>query len=325
MTLFQTSRTLLAPLFLSLALGACATDVESDLPFEGNADGIGKADHLRIDVTQIFAPVDRNRLENGGKAIITSADSWAAYFGTDAPADIDFDHEWVAFTGAGIRNTGGFGATITGMREIQGGGGIVLETVHSSPGFDCIVTQAFTTPHSIVKFDIPNPTPRFALSDHEDVVQRCSPTNEERQVELAASLLTWEETRDSIDNTYAYSSEFNSVFSNVSMRTTFVVELGVVVARHGKSQVGSETETFSEFGDEVGQREGFHAPLLIDDLYAECKNDVLSVDDTKNFMNLTFDDGGILSVCTRFNHACQDDCSRGPVITELDLQTGPQP
>lgn len=324
MTLLKNAA-LLSSLLAIFSLGACATDtMDGDLPFEGDADGFGKADHTELDFTPLLnASASQDRRHQGGKAIITSRQAWQDYFGTYAPAEVDFSKEWVAFYGAGSRNTGGYGASITSLAQLPGQG-LILETQHSSPGIDCIVTQAFTTPHMIVKFDIPSPTPRWAVSDHEDIVTRCGPSNADRQVELAASLEVWEAKRDEISNTYTYSQEFNSVFSNISTRTTLVVEFGEVVARHGKSQAGADVDVFSEFGDDVGTRDGYHAPRLLDALYEECKNDILTVDEDENFMHLSFDDNGLLQACTFFNRNCQDDCTRGPRISELDLETGPQ-
>lgn len=313
-------KTLLASLIISLAACAPGADDGSDLPFDDDASGIGKADHLSVEFTPISANIDFKRREKGGKAIITSADSWVEYFGTDAPADVDFGKEWVAFFGSGLQNTGGYSAQITGISNLPSIGGIVLETLATSPGFDCIVTQALTTPHMIVKFTTPSPAPSWAVSDHSDEVNRCGPTNAERQAELADSLETWEAARDDAGNSYTYTRETHSFFANTSFKTTFVVEAGVVVERIATTTSGADIDKllFHETGDEVGTNSSAHDVALIDDLYAECKSDVLTKDEDEHFINLSFD-GGLLQSCTSFHRLCQDDCTRGPVITSIEF------
>ena len=160
----------------SLSLAACASETpEGELPFEGDAGELGKADGVSVAVTELNADIDMSRLPQGGTFIITSKKAWTRVMGTDAPADVNFAKEWVAFFGTGIKNTGGFSAQITDLRYHPGAGALVLSTHATSPGFDCIVTQAFTNPHHVVKFKIPSPRPLFALADSSSEVKRCSP------------------------------------------------------------------------------------------------------------------------------------------------------
>ena len=308
--------------FLSVSLAAACGPTElgsGDLPFEDGAEGIGKADHNSLEITPVVASIDNDVLTRGGKAILTSADSWEEYMGSPAPADVDFDREWVAFYGAGIRNTGGYSAEILAVHNLPVLGGLVVETRHQSPGFDCIVTQAFTWPHAVVKFDIPEPTPTWATSDHTDETRRCGPDNSERLADLAVSLDAWEQAKSDNGNSYSYTREFFS-FLGFSFETDFVVEDGVVVERHYKAQSGTNVVQWSEIGDEVGTHEGEgHRVALIDDLYEECKTEVLTQDEDENFMNLSFDENGLLQSCTYFPRNCADDCSRGPVISVIEL------
>ncbi len=318
-SLLQSAKLALAA-FASLAIACAPATDSSDLPFEEGNGNLGKADAVSLEFTAIQANIENDRRQDGGKAIITSADSWLNYFGTDAPADIDWDNQWVAFFGSGLRNTGGYGASITGLSQLPSGG-LVLSTVASSPGFDCIVTQALTTPHMIVAFDIPSPTPRWAVSDHEDVVNRCGPTQDERRAELAASLETWTSARDSANNSYTYVRQTAPFFANTTFTTTFVVENGVVVERNATSGFSGEepTNMFTETGDDVGNNVGVHPVAIIDDLYAQCDDEVLSLDDSDHFINLTVDGSGLLRTCTSFHRNCQDDCSRGPVISSIEF------
>ena len=304
--------------FVSLAaLGACAvdaTDSEGDLPVEEGGVDLGKADAVGLAVTPIDADISVERREAGGKAIITSAASWQAYFGTEAPASVDFDRQWVAFYGAGLRNTGGYAAEILGVHHLPAEGGLVLETRHTSPGFDCIVTQALTWPHAIVAFDVPAVAPTWATSDHEDVTHSCSPEPDDLQVQLAESRAAWQAARDASGNSYTYSQVLSS-WIGLQVTTTFVVKSGVVVERHYEASIGADLTTWSETGAEVGSHTNQgHAVALVDDLYEQCATEVLTRDPEEHFINLTFDDAGLLQTCTSTHKLCQDDCDRGPTI-----------
>jgi hypothetical protein len=308
--------------FLTLGLiVACAEPAqEGDLPLEDGEGDLAKADATSLVLTELVGLADGPRLDKGGKAILTSKKAWQSYFGTKAPAEIDFSREWVAFYGSGLHNTGGFSAQITGIRYDAAQRQLILETLHTSPGFDCIVTQAFTTPHTLVKFAIPSPRPTFAVSQHRDEERRCSPTPEELQAELAASRAAFENANAEHGNSYTYDRESFSVFGP-SSRTTIVVDAGVVVERHFKSQVGANTTVWSEIGDEVGSHgDQGHPAVLLDALYDECANDVLTRNPDENFLDLSFHQDGLLQVCTYFPRNCADDCSQGPVITSIEMK-----
>jgi hypothetical protein len=306
----------------SFGLAACAADdsLDGDLPFDGDSAGLGKADGVSVPVTPLAADIDFERREQGGRAIITSAAAWQRYFGTEAPAEVDFSRSWVAFYGAGLKNTGGFSAEITGLSFLPEDGGLVLSTRATSPGFDCLVTQALTTPHTLVTFAIPSPRPTFALADHADEVRRCSPSNADHLAALADSRRAWEAAKAQSGNSYTYSREFHS-FLGFSSRTDFVVESGVVVERHFKAQHAGapESRQWSELGAEVGSHDEAFPPLLIDALYDQCETEVLSQDEDDNFMSFALDQRGLLQVCTFFPKNCADDCGRGPVISNLEI------
>lgn len=320
----NTTSRALASLLLAAAACAPSSDVDegSDLPFEEEgAVDTGKADQIGIDLIALDdAAIGNDRLERGGRAIITSAGSWRRYFGTAAPASVDFGREWVAFYGSGLKNTGGYAAEIVGLSLLPEDGGLVLQTRDVSPGPDCIVTQAFTTPHAIVKFAAPTPRPTWAVADHESETRRCSPTNEERQAELAASRALWDAARAAHGDSYTYSQVMSS-FIGLSAETTFVVKGGVVVERHYKAQLGADVTSWSELGAEVGSHtdEG-HPVALVDDLYDECRDEVLTRDEDENFMNLAFDDAGLLQTCTSFHRLCNDDCDRGPKLGFISFE-----
>jgi hypothetical protein len=315
----NTSISLISLVSLATA-GACAgLDAPAgDVPFEDGAVDLGKADAVGLALTPIVAEIAPDRLEEGGTVVITSAESWQDYFGTAAPAAVDFDRQWVAFYGAGLRNTGGFSAEILAIHALPGSGGLVLETHHTSPGADCIVTQALTWPHALVAFDAPSPAPTWAAANHSEETRGCSGSGD-RQLALAESRETWEAARDGAGASYTYSQVMSS-WIGLQVTTTFVIEAGEVVERHYESRIGAEVTSWSELGDEVGLRtdEG-HAVALVDDLYEICASEVLTVDEDEHFIHLAFDDAGLLQTCTATHKLCQDDCDRGPKIGFIQL------
>lgn len=306
-----------------LGFAACATDDThtDELPFEGDASDAGKADDATVAVTPIDADVSFDRREAGGAYVITTKAAWKRVMGTAAPADVDFSKEWVAFYGTGLQNTGGYSAEVTGLAYSASLRSLIVSTHATSPGPDCVVTQALTTPHQVVKFAIPSPRPLFALADASSEVRRCSPSNAERLVELAESRAEWERVKTSHEGSYTYKRTFAS-WTGFSGETTIVVANGVVTERHYKAQhtSGGEATIWSEYGAEVGSHtdEGF-APVLLDALYDECRTSVLTQDEDTNWMQFSLDERGLLQACTYTPMACQDDCTRGPVISELLL------
>lgn len=303
-----------------LATTACTSDAPSgELPIEGDADGLSKADAATIQFTELeFADISTNRLQRGGTFIITTKSAWKRVMGTTAPKDIDFSKEWVAFFGTGSKNTGGYGAQIKSVSLYANAGALVLETKATSPGDDCIVTQAFTNPHHVVKFAIPAPRPSYALAANESTVKRCSPTNAERLEMLGDSKVSFDAAKAKHDNSYTYTRDFQS-FSGFGFQTTVVVAQGTVVERHFKAQhvSGGDSTQWSETGAEVGTHdEGFPA-VTVDALYTECATDVLTQNDELNWVNFSTDENNFLQACTFTPKLCQDDCTRGPVLSTL--------
>ncbi|HUS67032.1 MAG TPA: protease complex subunit PrcB family protein [Kofleriaceae bacterium] len=309
------SHILLASL-LSLGLAACAAESapEGDLPI-GDATGedLGKADHTGLQLTKLDADVGTDRRTDGGRAILTSAASWESYLGTTAPADVDFSREWVAFYGSGVQNTGGHQASIFGVRTLSDGG-LLIETEAVAPGAFCVVTQALTTPHTVVKFAIPSPRPTWAVADHHDRVQDCAGPDINLQAQLDHSRDLWDAAVAASGADYTYSQVFAS-FIGLSGETTFVVRDGAVVERSYLQTFGADVEQWTETGSDLGSHtDRGHAIALVDDLYAQCETEILPLDDGEHFMNLQFDDAGLLRVCTATHKLCNDDCDRGPKL-----------
>lgn len=161
---------------VTVCLGACTpAEQEGQLPIEKSASAeLGKADSLDVSLTRVDAPIGFERRTQGGRAIVTSAGSWVQYFGTEAPANVDFSREWVAFYGLGARSSGGFTATINALRNVPSYEVVVMATEEVSPGPGCAVTKNITFPYELAKFDIPSPAPTWAALDHTDTLSQCS-------------------------------------------------------------------------------------------------------------------------------------------------------
>jgi protease stability complex PrcB-like protein len=107
------------------------TRLTPDLPGIASQSGFLKADELVVSDSQTFLAV------------------WKQAFG-DVPApDVDFHREIVLVAAMGARSTGGYQIEVTSV-GIQAGD-IVADVESVSPGKDCVVTMAPTSPVDVVK------------------------------------------------------------------------------------------------------------------------------------------------------------------------------
>jgi hypothetical protein len=163
---------------LAFSVVAACMEPADELPFEGDATDDAKADAATLTFTDVAADISSSRLADGGTYVLRSKSAWKHAMGTTAPASVDFSTEWVVFYGAGVRNTGGYTAKVTGLSYSASKRSLIVSTHESSPDADCIVTQALTSPHHVVKVQIPSPRPLSALADHSDDVRSCSEARE---------------------------------------------------------------------------------------------------------------------------------------------------
>lgn len=145
----------LALLFVSVV--ACAdvgTDddfITDDVTETSNDDA--KADQADLPftvVTDLTLKSSVGKTEEG--RVIRSASAFKTAFGTNPPASVDFSHEWLAVYSAGVKSTGGYTAEILHVRLSDSGKSVKVTAKLTSPGTDCIVTQALTKPVAVVKF-----------------------------------------------------------------------------------------------------------------------------------------------------------------------------
>jgi PrcB C-terminal len=87
------------------------------------------------------------------RLFIASQTQYRLVFGHSAPSGIDFAAgDRVVFYSAGVRPTGGYDASITRVRRVDGE--LRIRTQLDAPGAGCVVTQALTKPYVLVKFRV---------------------------------------------------------------------------------------------------------------------------------------------------------------------------
>lgn len=308
--------------FASLSLlAACAADPAlGGLPFEGEASSADKADAVSLATRPLEVALTADVADRAGHFVFTNESEWRAYAG-DVPAGVDFSREWIAVYAAGMQTSGGFVPSIVEVRSDADQAALIVETVLAIPGADCLVTLALEAPYVAVAFDAPSVAPQFALTDHSDEVYRCGLNAEERDA-LDASRRAWEQARATSNDSYTYGRSFSSFFGNFSSHTDLVVTAGVVSERRFELILpDAELVTWTETGDEVGSHDDSRAadPLTVDQLYDVCQEILETVDPAQNELLFALDDRGLLQSCTYIPNGCQDDCSRGFRIRDLEL------
>jgi hypothetical protein len=108
------------------------------------------------------------------RVVVTSDTMWARIAGqlfTEGAARpaIDFSREIVLFTAMGTRSSGGFSIQVE--RAVRTDGAVVAEVVETSPGGNCIRTQALTRPVHAVRMARPDASVSFV---ERKVVHECS-------------------------------------------------------------------------------------------------------------------------------------------------------
>lgn len=135
---------------------------------------------------------------------------------------------------------------------------------------------------------------------------------------LAESLADWQVLKGRSGGDYQYDVRFAS-WVGFSATTTLEVRDDEVVLRRYEAldAEGMVTESWTEQGAELGSHE-HGAPLrTIEELYAVCRNEVLTQDRDENTIYLEFRDDGVLEYCRYVPVDCADDCARGVSIDEL--------
>ena len=85
--------------------------------------------------------------------------------------EVDFNKSMVIAVSLGSKPTGGYDIKITGVKEREAEGLIAISVEESSPGKDCIVSQALTSPYHIIETE---KTDKEVVFDTQKVVLDCS-------------------------------------------------------------------------------------------------------------------------------------------------------
>jgi len=126
------------------------------IPFEELCDDIGNA----------------GREET--RALLTSAEDYAAMFAHEPPAEVDFSAEWVVFYSAGLKPTGGHEAGVSAIELTEAGRGLRITTRLLSPGKACEVMQHPSKPYVLAKLPIPARALQVVRFAHVDVQLDCT-------------------------------------------------------------------------------------------------------------------------------------------------------
>src|SRR5688572_18022887 len=95
----------------ALALAGCG-NVEEDISVEeSTASTELKADHLTVQF-KVISDDTGNVGQRETRYLITSASSYRSIFNHAPPSTVNFLNEWVFFYSAGVRNSGGYEASV---------------------------------------------------------------------------------------------------------------------------------------------------------------------------------------------------------------------
>ena len=139
-------------------------------PSELGVDEAGLRGPIAFDV---FYDSVGSSVSSETRKVFTSAAAYRSFFGHDAPSDVDFYYDWVAFYSAGSKSTGGYDASIESIDASQSGSTIYVKTRLESPATNCTVTQSTTKPYQLVRFTKPWPRARYVRFTKHDQTLWC--------------------------------------------------------------------------------------------------------------------------------------------------------
>jgi hypothetical protein len=118
----------------------------------------------RLDVEKSAAPE--------GLTVLKSKSAFSSFFGQPPPPSVDFQRHWVVHLSAGMKSTGGYGIDV--VRIVRTGSGsnrkLLVYGRATSPGPDCVVTQATTNPQLTVRINKQPNTPQRGLELESEIV-----------------------------------------------------------------------------------------------------------------------------------------------------------
>ncbi|GAA4291387.1 hypothetical protein [Aestuariibaculum suncheonense] len=148
------------------------------------------------------------------------------------------------------------------------------------------------------------------------------------------SLDSWNNLKDSNDNSYVYTVSSRSVFGS-GTNTTITVLDGKVTERiyeaftlyneASGNYLGFDNriilEAYTESGAALGSHTSGAPALTIDELYNTCLSDYLSVNPDDNHITFNYDSNNIIENCYYIPDGCMDDCSIGVTLSDFEWLT----
>ena len=139
--------------------------------------------------------------------------------------------------------------------------------------------------------------------------------------EWSSSFATWNSLKAQNGDSYTYASSFGS-WTGYTSTTRFTVVNGEVTERSFESSQrlddGTEQiESWTERGEELGEREAGAPVRTVNEVYAACRDEVLIQNPFANSVGFETDERGLLAACYYVPNGCADDCSKGVNISEL--------
>ena len=137
----------------ALGLGACAPDSGLE-DLEQAADSENELSLSFVELDSVKSPAPP------GLTILRKKSEYVAHFGTQPPADLNFNKSWVLHYSMGVQETGGYDVAFTSIaREGTGANArLVVHTMEEGPGPNCMVTMALSNPQVTVKIPKQNKT-----------------------------------------------------------------------------------------------------------------------------------------------------------------------
>jgi hypothetical protein len=152
-------------------LAGCASDSGGELE-EVTGDDVEKDDGSRL--LWIQDTIQWEGRPTSVVKVFKTAEAFETYFGKSAPAEVDFDEEWAVYFAAGTMNTGGYEANILSVRLSASGRTLTIGAETVSPGSSCFVTEAFTSPATLVTIDKQGPTTTRFQTRRKSLTLACS-------------------------------------------------------------------------------------------------------------------------------------------------------
>lgn len=162
---------------LALLVAACGGGADLEAPEVepgGDLAAVEQSLHADIPFTPIAVP-SGTLVQHETRRLFTTSGSYHAFFGEHPPANLDFRKEWVFFYSAGTQSSGGYAAKV--LRIVPSATTLHLVTSLESPGKDCVVTMALTTPQVMVRFPKPKARLYFAAFYRSDTTVDCDQTS----------------------------------------------------------------------------------------------------------------------------------------------------